>query len=299
MQLGIGKATAKTILFGEHSVVYGYPAVAIPLKNLTTTVTIKQANKRGITFNNQNIPINVFRQRFSGIFQLIQDLRLRFQFEGDVTFNIETNIPTKSGLGSSASITVALIRSFYDYMNTELDETDLIREANDVEMVNHVNASGVDVQTIVQQAPILYSKSEGFTKLHFHQHGYLILIDSGISGDTSVAVEKVRNFYNTDPDKVTKIFEEITENEKSAMTDGVVDFGHHFNINQSLLKKLGVSTQEIDSLIERVLDLGAQGAKLTGGGLGGSIIAYVEEQKTAEYIQNQLADLYSIWVSKL
>lgn len=299
MQLGIGKASAKTILFGEHSVVYGYPAIAIPLNNFSTVVEIKQSIERRVILNNQNIPLNIFRRRFSGIFQLIQELRLKFDFRDNLEIDIKTNIPNKGGLGSSASIAVAMIRAFYDYLNADLKETDLIKHANTAEMVNHSNASGIDIQTIVQNNPIYFSKSEGFTNLRLQAKGYVLLLDSNMPGDTFVAVEKVRSLYEKNVDGVTEIFEKITKNEVEAMNADTDDFGKYFTKNHNLLKKLGVSTQELDSIVEQLIDLGAEGAKLTGGGLGGSVIAFFKTEEEAKRVRNELDDTYSIWISKV
>ncbi|MDR2661018.1 MAG: hypothetical protein LBC17_03115, partial [Lactobacillaceae bacterium] len=206
---------------------------------------------------------------------------------------------SKSGLGSSASISVAIVRAFYDFFDLKLTNSNLIELANYSEMINHTNASGVDVQTIVNNAPILFSKEDGITKLRIRTKGYILLLDSNTTGKTSESVLKIKQEMEENPEKITKIFQDITENEKKALNASPNNFGQYLTNNHLFLKELKVSTAVLDNIIDKLISLGADGAKLTGGGLGGSVIAYFKDKQNALHVKNILNNQYSIWISEL
>ncbi|MDR2661247.1 MAG: hypothetical protein LBC17_04370, partial [Lactobacillaceae bacterium] len=99
MQLGIGSAGAKTILFGEHSVVYGYPSVAIPLKNFQSKVVIQKNKYNAFHYNNQNIPLDILKEKFTGFFALIDKMMQINNIDKNIKllFSVTTDIPSKSG----------------------------------------------------------------------------------------------------------------------------------------------------------------------------------------------------------
>jgi mevalonate kinase len=299
MQIGNGKAGAKTILFGEHSVVYGYSSIAIPLKNFSTKVEITSSDEKQFIYNNRNIPQEILKIEFAGFYYLVDKLHKQFNFKNNFKIVIDSNIPSKSGLGSSASIAIAIIRAIYNFFDTKISNDELATLANEAEMINHTNASGVDAITIIEDSPIEFSKNEGFTKLRLNAKGYILLLDSGQPGSTSESVKKVKQLYEKDPNRITEIFENIEKNQTSAITADTDEFGDYLTTNQKLLKELGVSTPILDGIIADLIKQGATGSKLTGGGLGGSVIAFFKDKETALKTKRNLEDRYNIWISKL
>lgn len=160
--MGTGTAHSKLILIGEHSVVYGQPAIALPVTILKTTVTISSIKYGQYIENNESRRrLDVLGDEFEGVRQLI--LRLLEKFNSvklPFSLEIDSNIPLGRGLGASAALATAITRAFYDFFDAELTDEMLLSFANFSENITHGRSSGIDVATVNSELPLWFIKAK-------------------------------------------------------------------------------------------------------------------------------------------
>ena len=142
---GIGHSHAKIILMGEHSVVYGEPAIALPLPDVTLTAIIKLTNKGGHQIKSRYFegPLNQIPEKMAGVQRLISSLMRRFNGESDQwIMTIKSQLPAERGMGSSAATAVAIVRAFFDLYEERLERKQLLQLADIEEEVTHRSPSG-------------------------------------------------------------------------------------------------------------------------------------------------------------
>lgn len=303
-----GSSHAKIILIGEHSVVYHQPAIALPLPAVRENVTlayrkdgVQQLISRYYTGARHSGP-----EQLRGINELIDELLARFD-AADVGFDLTINshLPAERGMGSSAATAVAIIRAVYQFLEQPLSHEQLLRDANISEKIIHGNPSGIDAATASAKNPIWFITGTTPVVIPFHMHGYLVVADSGIHGQTGLAVEAVSQFRKTDPqlaDQAIKGLGQLTHAAKIALAnDRLSDLGTIFDRAQVRLKQLSVSHPQLDEMIRVAKQNGALGAKLTGGGMGGCMICLAPSESTATQIRLALANhgVAQSWVQPL
>lgn len=290
-----GSSHAKIILIGDHSVVYHQPAIALPLPAVKTTATItplagthQRLVSRYYSGLRQSAPIEL-----DGINALISRLLQRFDnptmgFE----LAIKSDLPAERGMGSSAATAVAITRAMYKTFGQPLTHDQLLVDANTSEHIIHGNPSGLDVATTSADTPIWFNLGEKPVKLPFSLNGYLIVADSGIRGQTGLAVKHVADFNENHHQLAQHTIEtlgRLTRNAKEAlMANQLRSLGTILDKAQGALKTLGVSHPRLDQMIEVARQNGALGAKLTGGGMGGCIICLAETAQDAKQITTSL-----------
>lgn len=152
-KVGVGRAHSKIILIGEHAVVYGYPALALPLTNIEVTCRILPSDHAWILYDEDTLSMAVFASlEFLGV----QEAYIRCE--------IESMVPEKRGMGSSAAVSIAAIRAVFDYYEQELDRETLEILANRAEMIAHMNPSGLDAKTCLSNHAIKFIKNVGFSE---------------------------------------------------------------------------------------------------------------------------------------
>ena len=287
-------ACGKIILFGEHAVVYGKPALAAPLKELRLFVDIEENDKLVIEskdFNN----IEWIRQ---GITRIIEMLKVDDKFK----MNVRSDIPIACGLGSSAALSVAATKAIAKLYGQELSLSEIRAVSFEAENVFHGKASGIDNTVITYEKPIYYIRGEETKFIDpVMQHTFLI-IDSGKKSKTADVVREVMHRYNLNREKHQAIFDDIentVNGARIALEQGMKEeLGELLDHNQASLRLLGVSTTGINMLIQKVKDLEAHGAKICGAGKGGNIIALVDEEK-AEDIKQELSKDWNVILTKV
>lgn len=303
-----GSSHAKIILIGEHSVVYHQPAIALPLPAVRESVTIarredgiQQLISRYYTGARQAGP-----SQLAGINQLIDDLLVRFNVPNigfDLTIN--SHLPAERGMGSSAATAVAIIRALYRFLNQPLSHEQLLADANISEKIIHGNPSGIDVATASAANPIWFITGTQPISIPFHLHGYLVVADTGVHGQTGLAVKAVASLREREPqvaETAIKGLGQLTYAAKSALAnDHLTELGTIFDRAQHFLKQLGVSHPRLDEMITVANRNGALGAKLTGGGMGGCMICLAPDEATATQIRLALANqgVAQSWVQPL
>lgn len=303
MKLGEGRAGAKVILIGEHSVVYNRPAIAIPFNGVETLVEVFKTNDK-LTIDSmyfkgyleENNPI------IDGVTNLIYTVLDKInESKFGLNFKITSNILGQRGLGSSAAVSIAIIRAIYNSFNLYLSNEELIELSMYAERINHTNPSGLDVYTIVYQKPIFFIKGEGFRVLNINLNGYLLIVDSNLPSQTKIAVAHVASLLKENSIKVNEIFDQLgsltNKIESYLENNEILKLGNAMNEAQSSLEKIEVSNLLIDKLISDVNNFNVLGSKITGGGMGGSIIVLVKNNEDAIRIKNKLKN--KVWIYNL
>lgn len=293
-KIGFGESSAKIIWFGEHSVVYGQPAIALPLPAVKVKAQVKETSEgssqifsRYYDGDWQQIPTEM-----AGIKQLAEFLTNRLQFSSNFQLTIESDIPAERGMGSSAATAIAITRAFFDLCDKHLTRSDLLNAANVAEQITHGNPSGLDAATASAKWPIWYVKNQENTQLAINlPEATLVIADSGVKGKTSLAVSQVKEQLLLNPDTKNTILQmgKVANQVPEALKNNNVELiGSLMNQNHELLRQLNVSTQHLDLMQMQALRSGASGAKLTGSGLGGCLIAIASNQSSAEQIATDL-----------
>ena len=289
-KVGVGQAHSKIILIGEHAVVYGYPAISLPLLEVEVTCRVVPAESPWRLYEEDTLSMAVYAS--------LEYLGIK---EACIRCEIDSAIPEKRGMGSSAAISIAAIRAVFDYYQAELPHDVLEILVNRAEMIAHMNPSGLDAKTCLSDRPIRFIKNVGFTELNMDLSAYLVIADTGVYGHTREAIQVVQNrgkdalpFLNALGD-LTQEAEQAIE-EKDAKKLGKILSQAHLH-----LKTIGVSSSEADVLVETALENGALGAKMSGGGLGGCIIALVANFTQAQELTEKLEEKGAVqtWIESL
>lgn len=290
-----GTSYAKIIFFGEHSVVYGKPAIAIPVYSVNVTVAIKLISV-GQTIHCRYFdgPISEMADNLKGIGVLIRQLLKSFN-SPDLPFEltIQSKVPSERGMDSSAATAVALVRGFFNLFEKPLTRSRLLALADVEEQITHGNPSGLDAATASSEAPIWFVKNQINEQIEFHSSDlFLVIADSGIKGKTSEAVSLVHNNVVTNSDVAVPLIDQlgtIADSAKDALASAdKKQLGMLMNQSQHHLSKLGVSTDTLDDFCRIAVANNALGAKLTGSGLGGCMISLTDNQRDAQIISTKL-----------
>ncbi|WP_297378044.1 mevalonate kinase [uncultured Helcococcus sp.] len=297
------KTHGKIILIGEHSVVYGQPAIAIPFMDRELELRIEDSDENYLSSDFYNGKIKDLDGRLLGFKKLIKTFTDKYKISDKVKIMIKSDIPLQRGMGSSASIAVAIAKGLYEYFKIDYDIDKIIDLANISEKYVHGNPSGIDIETIARDRAIWYIKNKETIDFPIDLDGYLVISDSGIKGSTKEAVADVRALYDSD-DKYKSYVEslgELTFSAKQAIKENnLKSLGEIMDKAQVYLRELSVSDPIIEEMIRLSKDAGALGAKLTGGGRGGCMIALSPDIKTAEKIKEKLKALgKEVWISDL
>ena len=288
----------KIILFGEHAVVYGEPAIAVPVFS-TQAKAIVSARVHGkpgeIWIEAPDISLSApldqldINHHLRAAIEIVIDDKDLDQVPS-CKIQITSEMPPSSGLGSSAAISISLIRAFSAFLGKRLNDEKVSDLAYELEKIHHGTPSGIDNTVISHQKPVYYRKGKPFDFLEIGKEFLVLIVYSGIPGNTREAVEGVRDRWQNEPDRYNRIFSrigEITQAAKGIIETGNPDqLGPMMNENHELLQEIGVSSPELDHLVSAASEAGALGAKLSGGGLGGHIIALVKSD--ADHISGKL-----------
>ena len=198
----------------------------------------------------------------------------------DLALTVRSSIPIASGLGSGAALAAAIIRALAFALGAPLSNDALNPLVYEAEKRHHGTPSGIDNTVIVYEQAVYFVRGEPPERLRVAAPLTLLVADTGYSSPTHLTVADVRALYAAEPERVGAMFEgigEIARRARAALEDGPSDaIGPLMNENHALLRELTVSSDDLDRLCDAARDAGAAGAKLSGGGRGGSIIALVD-----------------------
>jgi len=289
-------APGKIILFGEHAVVYGSTALAVPVTQVHVDVEVLDSPRAGIFIHAPGIELHAELNTLPAdhpIGSVILKMIQRFDISPlpNLEVNISSTIPVASGLGSGAAVSVALIRalsSFFFHPLTNEQVNDLVFE---IEKLHHGTPSGIDNTVITYAKPVYFIKGQPIETFKVGNSFTVVIGDTGIPAPTKESVGDVRLLWLKDKTKFEEIFDEIGQISliaRRSIESGKPELlGDLMNHNHSLLQDMTVSSLELDKLVQAARDEGAMGAKLSGGGRGGNMIALVDQAK-AESVASAL-----------
>lgn len=305
-------APGKAILFGEHAVVYGKPAIAVAVDK-RARVTINEGNTDHIqlkipeldVYGSINIDNGSITQLTisgeaeenpgtfdAGIMQYIKCALFQGELDSPMDhgldIEVKLEIPIGGGLGSSAAITVATLAARARYQEQELSLENLAHIAHQVELEVQGAASPLDTTVSTHGGLVYFTPHRGAVKIKTALEIPLVVGYTSQPGNTGILVAEVRKLRQAHPniiDSILEVMEEITNQARECITRGDQKrVGELMNINQGLLDSLGVNTLELSRLVYQARLAGAAGSKITGAGGGGSIIAYCPG-KTREVLE--------------
>lgn len=306
--MGRASAPAKIILFGEHFVVYGNPAILAAISR-RMTVAARVIDTSKITIRSD---IGVAGEYSSSRFMSLggknakaildplynavrQALVARRQQKTGIEIDVSSEIPHGIGLGSSAASCVATAAAV-DSLFGRPDKKRVCEQAIESERIIHRNSSGADCYISTFGGLILYSKSEGFKKIE--SEGLpLVIANTSIKHSTGYLVASVKKFR----DRKESLFKSLASQAGDICTQALAaiaagkreKIGSLMSENQSLLRQIGVSHQKADELIDVCTNAGALGAKITGAGGGGAVIALAATKQDRTKIASRIrADGY-------
>ncbi|WP_119326275.1 mevalonate kinase [Companilactobacillus musae] len=293
MLKGIGKSHGKTIIMGEHAVVYGYPAFAIPLLSTPVIVKIKQSQTSSLISKYYAGKIDQIPDSLSGVKYLINLLNEELNHQQiQYTISIDSGLPIERGMGSSAAIAAALTRAFFDFFNKSLNHATLLDYVNKSETVTHGKASGLDALTVSSDYPIKFGQNESPKSFTFNSEGFIVIADSGVKGKTKETVADVKKMYDQNPVKTGAYLKQLgdyaTKASSYLIKGNLKQLGLVFSLANEILTKLNLAIPKTDKLIDAANHAGALGSKITGGGRGGCIICLAHNLKNAQMIQKAL-----------
>ncbi|GGN65622.1 MULTISPECIES: mevalonate kinase [Oceanobacillus] len=299
----IGIAHSKFILIGEHAVVHGQPAIAIPFPLIGVETMIEYVPGPAILDSSFYYgPIHMTPKSLRGIADCITDTLEYLEIPCEnLVIRINSSVPPGKGLGSSASVAVSVIRSLFNYAERECTHEELLKLADIAETYAHGSPSGIDTLTITANTPIWFEKNHPIERIAVKEDLYFLVADSGQDADTKSSVQSVTDLLKKAPRTIQRKLDRIgqlTHEAKDALEKASKHFlGSMLNEAQKELEYLGVSDAVLNRLIRFARQEGALGAKLTGGGNGGCIIALAQNEVHCKQLADKLKQFgaHSVW----
>lgn len=292
-------APGKAILCGEHAVVYGLPAIAIPLSGIRARA-IGKASDDTLTVIAEDLgqtPLRIAGDDYDRANPLSLMAGLTATFVGAASIRgeirIRSELPIASGLGSGAAVSAALGRAVAQLHGAEIPDEDLNRLVFDVEKLHHGTPSGIDNTVVVYEKPVYFRRDAAFEVISIRNGLGIVLADTGIASLTRDAVADVRALARKAPKWTGRVFDEIgaiVDEARDCIERGSLErLGALMTANHELLQALTVSSPELDALVDAAVNAGALGAKLSGGGRGGNIIVLCTGDSLCDVKESLLA----------
>ncbi len=288
-----GSAAGKAILLGEHAVVYGRPAVAVPLSDLRATAEVRPAEGgSGVRICAEDLG-RIYRlaERYADEAAEALQVTVRNTLERlgvdpageDLEIIVRSRIPVARGLGSGTAVATAMVRALAQHYGQELTVTEVSALVYRTEMILHGTPSGIDNTVVAHERPVWFRRGAEPVLVALGAPLTLVIADTGVPANTREAVAAVRERHEADPASVDALFDAIgalAEEGRAALVAGDRGrLGALMARNQEYLRPLGVSTPALEEIIAAAQEAGALGAKLSGGGRGGCAIALVTAQR--------------------
>ncbi|MCJ7767662.1 mevalonate kinase [Candidatus Bathyarchaeota archaeon] len=294
----VASAPAKIILFGEHFVVYGEPAIVVAIDRRARAEAELRQDRR-LRFQSANLNTSCYFE--NGVFKVEQgdakEAKLKFEpvklavekvFAAsgksvglDITIN--SAIPVGAGLGSSAAVVASVTAAVSALLGLEFSKQEIFRIAFKAEKIVHGTPSGVAPAIATLGGTLLFQVNTGFKPLEVETDIPLVIGDTGVERSTKIQVEKVRETMDSFPqiaDSLRKAAREIVLRAVAALQENALEtLGRLMNINHALLYGIGVSDESLEWLTNAARKAGALGAKLTGAGGGGCMVALARPER--------------------
>ena len=286
MPVTTSSAPGKIILFGEHAVVYGRPALAVPVTQVQATATVSENSRGGVMIEAPNINLSADLSSLPSDHPLVFVINsvfstLKISNPPACTVYLQSTIPVASGLGSGAAVSVAIIRALSGFLGKPLPDEKVNLLAFEAEKLYHGTPSGIDNTVVTYAKPVYFILKKPIKTFHVGAPFTIMIGGTGISAPTKDSVVSVLKLWQADKPRWEKVFTRVGEivwNARQAIERGdVAELGRLMDANHALLQEMTVSCVELDDLVEAARKSGALGAKLSCGGRGGNMIALVEK----------------------
>jgi len=278
-------APGKIILFGEHAVVYGQPALAVPVTQVQADVRIDRIFSSGIRINAPDVRLNEKLDALAPTHPLAATVRntlhaLQADSLSNVVILVRSSIPVASGLGSGAAVSVAIIRALAKQLKKDLTNEQVSALAFETEKLYHGTPSGIDNTVITYAKPVYFVKNQPIEVFNVKYPFMIVIGDTGVPASTKESVRDVRIQHHKRPARYETLFATIGSIAKTArqlIESGMPEsLGPLMDENHAMLRSMDVSSPELDHLVEAARAGGALGAKMSGGGRGGNMIALAQ-----------------------
>ena len=290
-------AHSKLILVGEHAVVHGQPAIAVPFPIIGVEAIVEHVvGALSLDSELYKGPTDAAPPALAGIVSTIKRtmdiLKLPYS---DLLIRIKSTIPPGKGLGSSASVAIAIVRSLFSYSKKPYTNEQLLELANISETFAHGAPSGIDSLTITSPSPIWYERNQPIEYIEPAGDFNFVVADTGKMADTKASVGAVKQLLDLAPEKISRKIErigDITHQVREALEKSSKHLlGRLLDEAQKELEAIGVSDTSLNRIIQCAKEEGALGAKLTGGGSGGCVIALAENELHAKQLGEKLKQI--------
>lgn len=283
-------APGKIILFGEHAVVYGQPAIAVPVMQVHAKATVIPnilGSPGEVRILAPDVGLDSFLDQLAPenpIGMVVRSVLSAFGIDylPACTLKVTATIPIASGLGSGAAVSVAVIRALAGFLGNPLPDEKVSALAYKIEKIHHGTPSGIDNTVVTYVQPVYFVKEQPVETFSVAKPFTMVIGDTGIPALTKESVGDVRSAWQAAPPHYERLFAaagSIAKTARQAIERGHPEWlGPLMNENHELLQEMDVSSPELDRLVKSAKEAGTLGAKLSGGGRGGNMIALVEAE---------------------
>jgi len=279
-------AVGKIILFGEHAVVYGRAALAVPVSQVRAEAEVTPSARPGIWIEAPDVQLSAELKSLPSdhpLAAVIHNLLFALSIDPypDLAIRVTSTIPVAAGLGSGAAVSVALLRALAAALDRPLTDDQVSAYAFEIEKLHHGTPSGIDNAVVTRARPVYFIKGRPIELLRVPEPFTMVIGHTGIPAPTREAVGDVRRLWERAPEEWDVVFDGIqalANMAREAIEGGAWrHLGPLMDENHALLQRLTVSSPELDQLVLAARRAGALGAKLSGGGRGGNMIALAPE----------------------
>lgn len=301
MAVTVASAPGKIILFGEHAVVYGQPAIAVPVTAVQAKARVQpdiSAPSGRILVWAEQIGLDAALDELPIDNPLAAAVRAALAALGvprppAFRLHVSSTIPLAGGMGSGAAVSVAILRAVSDFLGRPFSDEQVNDLTFEIEKLHHGTPSGIDNTVVTYAQPVFFIKGQPVERLRVGRPLHWLIADSGQPAPTAETVGDVRRAWQADPGRCDNLFAQIgliAHQARDALAAGqAAELGRLMDANQALLQELDVSSALLEMLAATAREAGALGAKLSGGGRGGNVIALVEENSAAQVREALLA----------
>ncbi|UCE09997.1 MAG: mevalonate kinase [Candidatus Thorarchaeota archaeon] len=308
--MGVGSGKGKSILFGEHFVVYGIPSIAAGISS-ETVAKVTRTEQPGWTLDDRRPAVSGYKEKKleeqkGSIENILSFCGVDISKRG-IHIELEGDLVCASGIGASAASCVALARSLNEEFSLGFDDSKINEAAYQGELGYHGTPSGIDNTASTYGGLIWYVRdleggSPTFEMLKLSDEAHLVIASTGITASTKDVVGDVRKKKEEDPswfDSIADKYTRLVYRARDAFFQfDLREVGLLMNENHQMLRELTVSCEELDNLVEIARRSGALGAKMTGTGRGGNQLSLAADLRTAEKIAEALAEEASgVWIT--